>query len=170
MIEGELNREWPVPPRAGVPSAHMKVIFLKDVKNVGKRGETKEVAQGFAANFLIPQGLAVLADEHNLAKIKTEKEEVAHKAEKELTLFQNLAKKIDGYVIEFKEKANEAGKLYAAVTAEKISKFLKAKKMEVKKNLIELPEPIKNLGEYEVKINLEHGLEAVIKVVVIEQK
>lgn len=148
----------------------MKVILLEDVEKLGKKGEVKEVADGYARNFLIPNKLAVLANKVGLARLEEEQKIEAQKAEEELVRYQEMATKIDGLELEILVKIGEEGKLFGAITSSKIVEKLKEKGFEITKEQIKLEEPIKEIGEHEVIINLPHNLETKIKVIIIEEK
>ena len=148
----------------------MKVILLKDVEKLGEKGKIKEVADGYARNFLIPNKLAVLATKSELAKLEKEKKIDIEKAEEELKVYQEIASQIDGLEIEIPVKVVEEGKLFGAVTASQIIEKLKENNFEIKKEQIKLEEPIKELGEYEVIVEFPHNLETKIKVIVAEEK
>lgn len=146
----------------------MKVILLKNVDDLGEAGDIKEVADGYARNFLFPQKLAEIATDENIQKLKAEKEKLAKIAENDLLVTEKIAEQLEGQLIEIKLKINEEGKLYAAVSPTMIVKALKEKGFEIQKDQIDLPEPIKEMGEYPLKINLDHGLESEITLSVIE--
>jgi large subunit ribosomal protein L9 len=148
----------------------MKVIFLQDVEKMGKKHEVKEVKNGYARNFLLPQGLAKEATKEALAWLETQKDIESKKAEEELKGVQDVASSIDDQEVVMPVKINEEGGLFESINAQKISEKLKEMGFEVKKSQIELPEPIKELGEFPVKIKFEHNLEAEIKVIVTEEK
>lgn len=148
----------------------MKVILLQDIKDLGKKYELKEVKNGFAKNFLFPQKLAKPATEENLAWLEKQKEKIAKKAEEELKKIQELASKIDGQEIIFSVKVAEAGELFESITSQKIAERLKQLGFRVKKQQIDLNQPIKELGEFPIKVKLEHNLEAEVKVIVVEEK
>lgn len=145
----------------------MKIILLKDVKGLGKKGETKEAADGYARNFLLPGNLAQPATAENVAKLKRQSEEKTRLAVKELLSVEKVAAKLDGQTIEFRVKANNEGRFYAAISATAIAKKLKEKGFEIKKEQVLLAEPIKEEGESAVKINLNHNLEAEITIIAI---
>jgi len=149
---------------------YMKIILLKDVEKLGKKGEVKKVADGYARNFLIPQGLAVLATEEELKKLEQRQKIESEKAKKELELYQELALKLDGLELEIPAKVSEDGKLFGAITPSKICEYLKEREFEINPKQIKLERPIKEIGEYEVTIELPHGLESKIKIIVIEGK
>ena len=145
----------------------MKIVLKKEVKGLGGPGDIKEVANGFAQNFLIPNGLAVPATENAIneaEKIATEQEEAN---QQELEVAQKNAGELDGKEITLKEKAKD-GKLFGSISAETIAKKLSEENIKINKNNIDLSDPIKELGEHQVKIKLDHGLEAELKVVVEE--
>lgn len=148
----------------------MKVILIQDIKDVGKKYEIKEVKDGFAKNFLFPQKLAKPATEENLAWLEKQKEKIAKKAEEELKKTQELASQIDGQEIIFSVKVGREGELFESITSQKIAEKLKQLGFQVKKQQIDLAQPIKELGEFPIKIKLEHNLEAEIKVIVAEEK
>lgn len=144
----------------------MKVILLKDIPKLGKAFDVKEVAAGYARNFLFPEGLAELANESALKQLEERRAAAAKLAEAELGLAQELAAQLDGQEIEISAKAGEAGKLYGSITPVKIASALKTRGFNVQKNQIKLGEPIKTEGEHEVTLEFEHGLEAKIKLIV----
>ena len=148
----------------------MKIILLKDVEKLGKKGEVKNVADGYARNFLIPNKLAALATKSELAKLEEQKKIETEKAEEELKLYQKIASQIDGLEIEIPVKINEEGNLFGTITASQIAEKLKEKNSEIKKEQIKLEEPIKEIGEYEVIVEFPHNLETKIKVIIVEDK
>jgi len=148
----------------------MRIILLQDVENLGKKYEVKEVADGYARNFLIPKGLAKIATKENLKWLENQKEIEVKKAEEELKKVQEIATNIDGQEIIISVKVGEEGQLFESITSQKIYEKLKELGFEIKKSQIDLPEPIKELGEYPVKIKFEHNLEAEIKIIVVEEK
>jgi len=148
----------------------MKVILIKDVENLGGIGDVKKVADGYARNFLIPKGYAEIATKtatEQAEKIKIEKEKLA---KEDLMNTEGMAEKLEGVSVIIKAKADDSGKLYAAIKTGEISKELGKKGFEINKNKIVIEEPIKEVGDCEVIINLEHGLETRIGVVVESDK
>lgn len=144
----------------------MKVILLKKVSGLGSAGDIKEVSDGYAENFLIPQKMAKAANAKNVAIAKQAIEKRIRDAEKDLVATEKLANRLSEAVLEIKGKINDAGRLYAAVTSAMICDKLKEKGMAVDKKSVMLKEPIKELGDYRIRIVLDHGLEAEITVVV----
>jgi len=147
----------------------MKIILLQDVENLGKKDEIKEVADGYARNFLLPKKLAIIATKGAIKQLELKKEIEAKKAEKELMKIQEIAKNLDGLEIEIPVKIDENGQIYGSITALKLSKILKEKGFDISKKQIKLEEPIKEVGEYDIVVELPHGLEAKVKVIVIEE-
>ncbi|MFA5047803.1 MAG: 50S ribosomal protein L9 [Patescibacteria group bacterium] len=143
----------------------MKVILIKDTKEVGKRGEVKEVADGYARNFLFPRRLAELATPDNINKQKEQQEKQAKSAVKDLKLVQGVANGLQGQIIEIMGKTNNDGRFYAAISAAVLAKKIKEKGFDVDKKAIIMLEPIKEIGEYPITINLDHGLEVEITVI-----
>jgi len=148
----------------------MKIILLKDVEKLGKKDEVKNVADGYARNFLIPNKLAVLATKSDLIKLEEQKKIEAEKSEEELKAYQELASQIDGLELEIQAKVSEESKLFGAVTESQIAEKLKRKNLEIKKEQIKLENPIKELGEYEAIVEFPHNLEVKIKIIVIEER
>lgn len=148
----------------------MKIIFLKDIENLGKKYEVKEVKNGYARNFLIPKGLAKPATKEALAWLETQKEIETKKSEEELKKIQEKASNIDGQEILIPVKIGEENQFFESITVQKILEKLKELGFEIKKNQIDLKEPIKELGEYPVKIKFDHNLEAEIRIIITEDK
>ena len=148
----------------------MRVILLQDIENVGKKYEIKEVKNGYARNFLIPKGLVKPATKESLKWVKVQKEIEIKKSEEALKKAQEMASAIDGQEISISVKIGEEGQLFESITDQKIFEKLKELGFEIKKSQIDLPEPIKELGEFPVKIKFEHNLETEIKVIVVEER
>lgn len=148
----------------------MKVVLLQDVNKLGKKHEVKNVSSGYARNFLIPKGLAKLATEKVLKWLDVQREVLGKKAEEELKGFQELASSLEGREVLIPVKIGEEGQLFESITPQKISEKLKEMGFEVKKTQIILEEPIKEIGEFPVKVHFEHNLEAEIKVIIAEEK
>lgn len=148
----------------------MRVILLKDVPNLGSKDDIKEVALGYARNFLFPQSFAVEATPEGIAELEARKAREEKVAEMDLEKTEQLVQQLEGQVVEVSAKASDEGTLYAAISPAKIAAALKAKGFDIFKDQIAAGH-IKELGEHEVKINLDHGLEAVITLIInTEQK
>ncbi len=148
----------------------MKIILLQDVENLGKKYEVKEVRSGHARNFLIPQGLAKPATKEALLWLETQKETEEKKAEEALKKVQEVASAIDDQEVAIQVKIGDEGQLFEGISVQKITEKLKELGFEIKKSQIDLSKPIKELGEYPIKIKFEHNLEAEIKLIVTEEK
>ncbi|MDZ4231825.1 MAG: 50S ribosomal protein L9 [Candidatus Pacearchaeota archaeon] len=144
----------------------MKVILLQDVLKVGKRFEVREVAAGYARNFLLKNNLAREATEEALSWLEAQKEILESRAEEGLKKSQEVASQLDDLEVVVPVKVGDNGQLFESVTAQKISDQLREMGFAVKKNQIELNDPIREIGEYPVKLKFEHNLEAEIRVIV----
>jgi len=144
----------------------MKVILLKDIDNIGKKYDIKVVKDGYARNFLIPNKLVKPATKSAILSIEELKKTETKKDEKRLIEIQKSASELDGQEIEFLVKTGEDGQLFEAITPLKIVKKLKEMGFEIKKDQIVLDKHIKELGEFSVKINLDHQLESKIMLIV----
>lgn len=148
----------------------MKVILLQDIEKLGKKFDVKEVADGYARNFLLPQKLIKLATEEALAQLEAEKEAAVQQAETELKEVEEIVAQLDGQEIEMSAKADGNGKLFGSINEAKIAKALKDKGFKISKKQVKLIEPIKEAGEYDdITIEFPHGLEAKIKIIVTEE-
>lgn len=149
----------------------MKVIFNTDVKGQGKKGELKEVSQGYARNYLIPRGLASEATVDNINALKLKEKAKAAQIAKEKAQAEEYAKRLGGVQVTVRAKAGNGGKLFGAVTSEAISKALKEQHdMDIEKNKIVQAEPIKSFGSYTVKAKLGYEISGNINVLVVEEK
>jgi len=148
----------------------MKVILLQDVEDLGKKYEVKEIKNGFARNFLLPKNLAKPATKQALKWLADQKEIIEKEAEEDLKLAQELASKLDGIELNIKVKVGDEGQLFESINNQKIVEKLKEMGFEVKKSQIRLQDPIKDLGEFPVSVNLDHNLEVEIKVIITAEK
>jgi large subunit ribosomal protein L9 len=145
----------------------MKVVFLQDVPRVAKAGEIKEVADGYARNFLIPRKLALLARPQAISQLETRGRTEA-KEDTELTA---LAQQIEGKEVNIKAKAGAKDRLYGSITSADIASALsKSTALVIDKRKIELEEPIRHLGSYEVAIRLAKDIVPRIRVSVTEEE
>lgn len=147
----------------------MKVILLKNVEGIGKKGEIKNAADGHARNFLIPNKLAIIATDKAIKELEKEKELEAQKAEQELQHVEEVVSQIDGLEIEVPTKVDDNGKLYGSINDQKVSQFFKDRGFDIKKNQIKILQPIKEIGEYPITITFDHGLEAEIKLIIVDE-
>jgi large subunit ribosomal protein L9 len=147
----------------------MKVILLDDVGTLGRRGEVREVSDGYARNFLIPQKRALTATPgnlKNLAQIKSQQEAKASRIKAEA---ESLRARIEAVVCEERRQASEEGKLFGSVTTQDRADFLARQNLQIEKRRIQVEEPIKGLGEFVVPIRLHPEVTARLKVVVVRE-
>ena len=149
----------------------MKVIFNVDVRGQGKKGELKEVSDGYARNYLLPRSLATEATADNINAMKLKEKAKAAQMAKEKAMAEANAKKLGGIQVIVKAKAGAGGKLFGAITSQEISAALKAQfDIEIEKNKIVQAEPIKTFGSYTVKAKLGYEISGNINVLVVEDK
>lgn len=143
----------------------MKVILLQNVKNLGKVGDVKEVSDGYARNFLFQRKLAEMATDSGIKNVEILKSKMAAAEQADLEKVQQLAESLQGREIVILAKEKD-GKLFGSINAKTISKELKKENIDINEKMIILAEPIKEVGEYDVNIEFNHGIEALVKVVV----
>ena len=147
----------------------MKVIFNVDVKGQGKKGELKEVSDGYARNYLLPRNLASEATADNINTLKLKEKARAAQIAKEKAEAEANARKLSGVQVIVRAKAGKNGKLFGAVTSQEICDALKAQfEIDIEKNKIVQSEPIKNFGSYSVKAKLGHEISGTVNVMVVE--
>ena len=147
----------------------MKVIFNVDVRGQGKKGEMKEVSDGYARNYLLPRKLATEATADNIHTMKLKEKARLAQIAKEKAQAEENAKKLGGVQVIIKAKAGNAGKLFGAVTSQEISDALKAQfDIDIEKNKIVQAEPIKTFGSFSVKAKLGYEVSGTINVLVVE--
>lgn len=143
----------------------MKIILKKEIANLGEAGEVVEVKTGYALNYLVPQGFAVVGTPAALKQHEETLRQRAHKEAKLVADAQALAAKIEAASVALTAKVGESGKLYGAVTSSQVAEALAAQGIEVDKRNVTLPE-IKETGEYEGKVKCYKGVFATVKVTV----
>ncbi len=147
----------------------MKVIFLQDVKGSGKKGEVKNVADGYARNMLLPKGLAVEANASNMSKLKGQQDSAQHKIEMEKQAANEIADKIRGKKVIIKAKAGSNDRLFGSVTAGNVAEALSEQfGVKVDKKKISLSTDIKAFGSYTADIKLYTGISEKIDVEVVQ--
>lgn len=148
----------------------MRVIFLKDVKGKGKKGEVKEVSVGYAQNFLLKNNVAVEATPANLSKLEGQQKRVEKDAAGELAEAQVLKEQIEKITVEMKAKSGEGGRLFGSITTKQIADALqKSEGIKVDRRKMELPDAIRALGFTNVPIRIHLDVTAVLKVHVTEE-
>ena len=147
----------------------MKVILQQDVKGQGKKGELKEVSDGYARNYLLPRKLAIIATADNLNTFKLQEKAKAAQLEKEKERAREIASQLKDMCVKISAKAGGSGKLFGAVTSKEISDALKEQHgIEIDSKKIVQSEPIKSFGAFEVKAKLGYEISGVIHVLVVE--
>ena len=142
----------------------MKVILREDVDTLGKGGELVEVRPGYGRNFLIPRGLAVLANAKNVRELDHQRKVAEAKAAKQKASAEAVAKRLADTPVTLKRKVGEQDKLYGSVTALDIAEALAARGVQLDRRAIDLGEPIKTLGEFEVPVKLHHEVVGKVRV------
>ena len=144
----------------------MKVILREEVINLGQIGDTVKVAPGYARNFLLPKGKAIVADLKNIKALEHEKRIAEVRAEKARAAAMSDAEKLNEVTLEFKAKVGEEDKLFGSITSMDIAAALKEKDLEVDRRKIVIATAIKSLGEHEVTVKVGAEVTATIKVIV----
>lgn len=149
----------------------MKVILQQDIKGQGKKGQLKEVSDGYARNYLLPRGLAVAATADNLNAMRLKDKARQAQIARERAQAQEYAEKLSAVIVHLKAKGGEGGKLFGSVTSKEIAEALAAQHgITVEKNQIVQTEPIKQFGTYQVKCKLGYEITGTIHVMVTEEK
>ena len=149
----------------------MKIIFLQDVKGQGKKGEMKEVSEGYARNYLLPRKLAIAATADNLNTLSLKEKARQAQLAAEKAKAEENAKALENVVVKISARAGSAGKLFGAVTSKEISDALKAQHgIEVDSKKLVQAEPIKSYGSYEVKCRFGFEVSGTIHLLVVEEK
>ncbi|UQZ34169.1 50S ribosomal protein L9 [Paenibacillus sp. PK3_47] len=148
----------------------MKVIFIKDVKGQGKKGQVKEVSEGYATNFLLPRGLVRPATEGNVKTLENQNAAEQRRKDQEKEEAQLLGKKLDELTLTMKAKAGEGGRLFGAITSKQIAEFLASSQgITIDKRKIELNDPIRHVGTFQVGVKLHTEVKARFTVQVTEE-
>jgi large subunit ribosomal protein L9 len=144
----------------------MEVILRQEIENLGRRGDVVKVTEGYARNYLLPLGLAMSVTEANKARIGKERKQHEARMAKEKAEWEAVAERLSGLRYVAPRKVGENDLLYGSVTSADVAEFLAAKGIEIDKRKIQLDEPIKRLGEYEVKVKLHPEVVAGLKITV----
>ncbi|MFQ5886622.1 MAG: 50S ribosomal protein L9 [Anaerolineae bacterium] len=147
----------------------MDILLLQDVEGVGKAGEVQTVTGGYARHYLIPRGLAVVATEGALKEAEGRRQAEAGREERQRAKFEDVAARMEKITLNFKAKVGEKEKLYGSITSGDIAEALERELGEsIDKRKIDLPEPIRELGSYQVAIRLRGDLSPEVTIVVEE--
>ena len=149
----------------------MQIILLEKVTNLGGLGDVVKVRDGFARNYLIPQGKAKRATRENLSEFEQRRAELEKVQADQLTQAQDRASKLDGLAVQIAQKAGVDGKLFGSVTNADIAEALKQQGFEVQKAAVRMPQgPLKNIGEYPLKIALHTDVLVTVNVTVVPEQ
>ena len=146
-----------------------KVLLQADVENLGSGGEIVRVRPGFARNFLLPRGLAVPATAGNLARVEDLKKAAAARQQAEIVEAQELAKKLEGSAVKITRAAGDEGKMFGSVTSKDIGDAFEKLGVTIDRKRIQLAEPIKQLGTFEVPLKLHGSVSVTLKVEVVKK-
>jgi len=147
----------------------MKVILRKDQDKLGQVGAVVDVKDGYARNFLIPKGIAYPASDGNMRALTEEKKQAERRSTKELKGSEKLAAELEKLSVTIKMKVGEDEKLFGSVTSQMIADAVKEKGFDIDKRIIEIPEPIKALGIYNVDVKLHQNITGKVKVWVVRE-
>jgi large subunit ribosomal protein L9 len=148
----------------------MKVILLENIENLGKKGETQEVKDGFGRNFLIPRHLAIPATKGNIKNLQEHARNLIDRKERDVKSAEVTKQRLDEASLTIKHKAGQDGKLFGSVTVKELAEAIKkVLGIEVDRKSIRLAEPIKMTGAYTVDVHLEKGVSAHVKVEVEQE-
>ena len=146
----------------------MEVILKNDIKGLGYKNDTVNVKSGYGRNYLIPQGLAIIASSSNKKMIDENIRQAAHKADKVKKDAEAVASKLEGLVLEIPAKAGESGKIFGAVTTLQVSEALRDKGIDIDRRKISLNSDIKSLGDYTAEIDLHKEVKQNVDIKVVE--
>lgn len=147
----------------------MKVILLKDVDRVGAAGDIVQVSDGFGRNFLIPQNQALLATDANVARFETRRRQHEAAAEREQRSAAGLAQQLGEASLTAQVKVGEGEQMFGSVTSQNIADLLGEQGYKVDRRMVELEEPIRALGVYNVKVNLHPEVSVTVKLWVVKE-
>ena len=147
----------------------MRVVLKENVESLGKAGDVLKVADGYARNYLIPKKLAIEASNKSVKALEQEKQLILQKVEREKKKAEILVEQMQGITCTISCRVGEQEKLFGSVTAKDIEQSLAKQGVEVDKKMIILDEPIKSTGDFAVKIRLQPGITAEIKVIVVAE-
>jgi large subunit ribosomal protein L9 len=147
----------------------MKVILRKDQDKLGQVGAVVDVKDGYARNFLIPKGIAYPASDGSMRALTEEKKQAERRTTKELKASEKLAAELEKLSVTIKMKVGEDEKLFGSVTSQMIADAVKEKGFDLDKRIIELPEPIKALGIYNVDVKVHQNVTGKVKVWVVRE-
>ncbi len=147
----------------------MKVIFIKDVPKQGKKGEIKEVADGYGKNYLIKHNLAVLATKEALNRLEQEKQQSQAEEEKNIKQAKQIKEKLSKEKLIFKVAVGEKGQMFGAISSKQIAEQLKDKQYQIDKKQIKLTETLNQLGTYQIELELHKKVTAFLTIELVQE-
>ncbi len=147
----------------------MKVIFVKDLKGQGKKGEIKEVKDGYGMNFLIQKGYAVIASENNIKALESNNSKKQKQEQELIKECEKVKEKIEKITLKFKVKTGKEDQVFGSVSSKQIITELKNKGIEIDKTMISMKETLSNLGFHNVEIELHKKVKVILKVELIKE-
>ena len=147
----------------------MKVILLRDLESLGQAGEIVQVAAGYARNFLIPKRQAMLASDTNVAQFETQRRQHEATADRELRAAQQQATDLEKASLTPQVRVGEGDRLFGSVTTQNIVDLLKEQGHDVDRRTIQLEEPIRALGVYNIEVQLQSSVKATVKLWVVKE-
>ena len=148
----------------------MEVILLDHIEKVGAKHDVVKIKDGYGRNFLIPKGLAIVANKSNMARLDGLKKQAGKKEAALIAEFRAIAEKLTGAALKIAMKAGDSGRLFGSVTAQHISNALKAQGVDADKRIIEMPEEVKELGSYTATVKFHSEVEAAVKFEVVAEQ
>jgi large subunit ribosomal protein L9 len=154
----------------GATPVNVKVILQTEVAGLGEEGEVKDVAGGYARNYLLPRKLAVPATKGNLKVLEQQREQIARKQEHRRAQARELAERLAGVALQFDVRVGAQGRLYGSITAQDIAERVRSVAgVEVDRRSIDLKEPLRTLGDFDVPVRVAHAVTAHLKVTLRDQ-
>jgi large subunit ribosomal protein L9 len=141
----------------------MQLILTQDVTHLGKAGDLVTVRPGYGRNFLLPKGMAVQATSRNIRQLEHDKRVISARVSKETAAAETIATRLNGMTLQFERRVGEDDKMFGSVTARNIADQLEVAGLQIDHRRIELDEPVKALGKYEVEIKLKASVTAKLK-------
>ncbi|MAD34784.1 MAG: 50S ribosomal protein L9 [Planctomycetes bacterium] len=148
----------------------MELLLKQNVEHLGRTGDVVDVKPGYARNYLLPRGLAVLVTKGNMAEVERARSQALAEEEARLAGLKDLGAKLADVSVTIEGKANEEGHLFGSVNAAQIAAALRDKDVPVDEKMVRLESPLKEIGVYDVSVHLHADVEAAIKVWVVQQK
>jgi large subunit ribosomal protein L9 len=148
----------------------MELLLRQNVEHLGRVGDVVKVKSGYARNFLLPRGLAVLVTKTNVAEIARARQQALQEEQERIASLKDIGQKLAETSVTIEGRANEEGHLFGSVSAMQIAQALRQKGFPIEERQVRLEHPLKEIGVFDVQLHLHQGVEATIKVWVVQQK